>query len=186
MIIQRNGCPPPSLKAVGASSKKMVRGGYSAGQLVALLLVLLLAIPPVPAAAKTRKGDKLRTEARAEELKGNFDRALELAEQAYSQDPGDPSYNLELRRVRFEAGAIHVKNGQKLRSGGKLDEALAEFEKAFGIDPASDIAAQEVRRTREMIQRNATGGDGSASLSPARPTRRRRYFSILITRHFSR
>jgi general secretion pathway protein D len=164
MIIQRNGCPPPTPTFNRFNS--LVRGGFSVGQLVALLLVLLLALPPVPAAAKTRKGDKIRAEARTEELKGNFDRALELAEQAYALDPGDPSYNLELRRVRFEAGAIHVKNGQKLRLAGKLDEALAEFEKAFGIDPASDIAAQEVRRTREMIRRNATGGDGTASLSP--------------------
>ena len=53
---------------------------------------------------------------------------------------------------------MHVKNGQKLRNEGKLSEALAEFEKAYGIDPASDIAMQEVKRTRAMIQRNSTSG----------------------------
>jgi general secretion pathway protein D len=136
------------------------------GQWVALVLVSLLIHPVAPLSAKTRKGEKLRAEAREEELRGNFDHALELAEEAIAQDPGDPSYGLELRRVRFEAAAAHVKTGQKLRSAGKLEEALAEFERAFGIDPASDIAAQEVRRTREMIQRNKTGSDSSAALTP--------------------
>src|SRR5437588_9582848 len=96
------------------------------GQWLALVLIFLLIHPLAALNAKTRKGDKLRAEARNEEVHGNFDRALELAEQAAAQDPGDPSYGLELRRVRFEASAAHVKAGQKLRSSGKLDEALAE------------------------------------------------------------
>ncbi|MDP9170500.1 MAG: hypothetical protein M3N54_07785, partial [Acidobacteriota bacterium] len=124
----------------------------------AILLVCLLTLPPAPLAAKTRKGDRLRNEARAEEIKGNFDHALELAEQAMTEDPSDPSYLLEVRRVRFEAGAAHVKNGQKIRAAGRLDEALAEFVKAYGLDPASDIAAQEIKRTKEMIERNKNGG----------------------------
>jgi general secretion pathway protein D len=147
------------------SSINYLRTQVTVRQLLSLLLVSLLLLPATPLSAKTRKGDRLRNEARAEELKGNFDRALELAEQASAEDPGDPSYGLELRRVRFESAAAHVKTGQKLRAAGKLEEALAEFEKAFGIDPASDIAEQEIRRTREMIRRNKTGQD-SASLSP--------------------
>ena len=74
-------------------------------QLTAILLAAFLILPPAPLAGKTRKGDKLRNEARNEELKGNFDHALELAEQAMATDPSDPSYVLEVRRVRFEAGA---------------------------------------------------------------------------------
>jgi general secretion pathway protein D len=124
----------------------------------AIILVFLLALPPLPLVAKTRKGDKLRNDARNEEVKGNLDHALELAEQAMSQDPSDPSYVLEVRRVRFEAGMFHVKNGQKIRAAGQLDEALAEFVKAYGMDPASDIAAQEIKRTKEMIERNKNGG----------------------------
>jgi general secretion pathway protein D len=136
-------------------------------QLTAILLAAFLILPPAPLGAKTRKGDKLRNDARNEELKGNFDHALELAEQAMATDPSDPSYVLEVRRVRFEAGAAHVKNGQKLRSQGKLDEALAEFQKAFGIDPSSDISEQEIRRTKEMIDRNKNGGQPTAAnISP--------------------
>lgn len=127
----------------------------TARQGLAIALSGLLLLPPVQLIASNRKGDRYWNEARAEESKGNLDHALQLAEQAYEQDPSDIGYQLELRRVRFEAGDLHVKNGQKLRNAGKLSEALAEFEKAYGIDPSSDIAVQEIRRTREMIRRNA-------------------------------
>lgn len=132
-------------------------------------LVWMLCLPPFPLAAGTRKGDKLWNEARAEEAKANLDHALQLAEQAYEQDPSDVGYQLEVRRVRLEAGQMHVKNGQKLRNAGKLSEALAEFEKAYGIDPASDIAVEEIRRTRAMIQRNANlpAGPGAAAAQAA-------------------
>ena len=132
----------------------------------AIVLAILLATPSVPLWAANRRGDKLFNDARQEEAKGNLDHALELAAQALEQDPSDPGYQLEVRRVRFEAGSMHVKNGQKLRNEGKLPEALAEFEKAYGADPASDIAMQEIGRTRAMIKRNANAADnpGAANL----------------------
>jgi len=127
-------------------------------QLIAILLASVLILPPAPLDAKNRKGDKLRNEARTEEVKGNYDHAVELAEQAMATDPSDPSYVLLVRRLRYEAGAAHVRNGQKIRASGQLEQALAEFEKAYGLDPASDIAAQEIKRTKEMIERQKNGG----------------------------
>jgi general secretion pathway protein D len=142
--------------------KMMFFNHLNVRQLTAILLAGVLFMPPVSLLANNRKGDKLWNEARQEEAKGNLDHALQLAEQAYELDPSDIGYQLEVRRVRFEAGELHVKNGQKLRNAGKLSEALAEFEKAYGIDPASDIAMEEIRRTRAMIQRN-----GNAAANPA-------------------
>jgi general secretion pathway protein D len=135
-------------------------------RLTAIVLTILLAAPSVPLWAANRRGDKLFNDARQEEAKGNLDHALQLAGQALEQDPSDPGYQLEVRRVRFEAGSMHVKNGQKLRNEGKLSEALAEFEKAYATDPASDIAMQEIGRTRAMIRRNSNAADnpGAASL----------------------
>src|ERR1700684_4467116 len=120
-------------------------------RLMAMLLAILLATPSVPVWAANRRGEKLFNDARQEEAKGNLDHALELAGQALEQDPSDPGYQLEVRRVRFEAGSMHVKNGQKLRNEGKLSEALAEFEKAYGTDPSSDIAVQEDKLTRGVV-----------------------------------
>ncbi len=134
-------------------------------RLTAIVLAILLATPSVPLWAGTRRGDKLFNEARQEEAKGNLDHALQLAVEALEQDPSDPGYQLEVRRVRFEAGTMHVKNGQKLRNEGKLPEALAEFEKAYAADPASDIAMQEIMRTREMIRRNSGAPDTPGAVS---------------------
>ena len=143
-------------------------------QFTVVLLAYVLFAPPVSLLANNRKGDKLWNEARVEESKGNLDHALQLAEQAYETDPADIGYQLEVRRVRFEAGEMHVKNGQKLRNAGKLSEALAEFEKAYGIDPASDIAMEEIKRTRAMIQRNSNAADsqGAAATASARERER--------------
>jgi general secretion pathway protein D len=134
----------------------------------AILLACILFLPPVSLPAANRKGDKLWNEARAEEAKGNLDHALQLAEQAFELDPSDVGYQLEVRRVRLEAGEMHVKNGQKLRNAGKLSESLAEFEKAYGIDPASDIAMEEIKRTRAMIQRNSGAADSPGATAKSK------------------
>ena len=58
--------------------------------------------------------------------------------------------------MRFEAAASLVHQGQKLREDGKLDEAVAAFQKALAIDPSLFIAKQELNRTLKLIndQRN--------------------------------
>src|SRR5258708_856493 len=68
-------------------------------------------------------------------------------------------YQFAMRRVRFQAGQAHVERGLKLRLNGKTAAALAEFEKAYAIDPSSSIAEQEIRRTREIIERDKKGAD---------------------------
>src|SRR5205823_9793923 len=103
--------------------------------------------------ARTKKGDKLLAQGRAAEARKQLDDALDLFEQALSEDPGDPGYQLATHRARFHAGQVHVERGLKLRADGKTAEALAEFEKAYAIDPSSTIADQELRRTRLMLER---------------------------------
>jgi len=119
-------------------------------KLAALALVLTLL---TPLDARTKKGDKLLAQGRAAEIRKQYDEALELYEQALSDDPSDSGYQLAMRRVRFQAGQAHVERGLKLRAGGKTAEALAEFEKAYAIDPSSSIADQEIRRTRAILER---------------------------------
>lgn len=115
-------------------------------------MLALLAVAPA-AVARTKKGDKLIEDGRQAEARKDYDKALDLFEQALALDPMDGLYQLCARRARFQAGQMHVDNGQKLRSEGKLDEALKEFQKAFAIDPASGMAEQEMRKTYQMIER---------------------------------
>ncbi|MEK7753816.1 MAG: tetratricopeptide repeat protein, partial [Acidobacteriota bacterium] len=103
--------------------------------------------------AKSRKGDKAWKEGRVAEDRRDYDKALDLYEKALNEEPGDAGYLLSVRRVRFQAGQAHVDKGKKLRAQGQLEEALAEYQKAFAIDPSSSIAEQEIRRTLQMIDR---------------------------------
>src|SRR5947209_8390069 len=128
-----------------------------------------LMMPSSDLFGRTRKGDKFLKLARAAEDRKDYDTALDYYNQALSQDPSDASYELGMRRVRFQAGEVHVSAGQKLRDAGKLEQALTEFQKAFATDPSSPIALQEIKRTMEMLERNKGGGipPAQATLTPA-------------------
>src|SRR5712691_8653751 len=124
--------------------------------------------------AKTKKGEKLLRDGKAAEQKQDWDKALELYEQAVNEDPNDTSYLIAMRRARFQAGQKHIDLGEKLRMEGKLEEALAEFQKALVIDPASAIAMQEFKRTKAMVdgQKQPGAKPEDRSLTPAERVRR--------------
>src|SRR5438045_6533128 len=82
----------------------------------------------------------------------NYEQAYDLYKHAYDQKPQDVSYRAPYERLRFLAGASHVHRGQLLREAGRLEEALAEFQKAADIDPSSAIAKQEIQVTNRMMQ----------------------------------
>ncbi len=86
------------------------------------------------------------------EARQNYEQAFEFIKQAYDQKPQDLKYRAAYERLRFLAGASHVHRGQLLRDAGKLEEALAEFQKAAQIDTSSFIALQEIRRTQQMLE----------------------------------
>ena len=58
-----------------------------------------------------------------------------------------------------------VDAGQKLRSAGQLEEAIDEFQKAYAIDPANSMAEQELKRTKDMIEREKNP-QGRAAATP--------------------
>jgi general secretion pathway protein D len=125
--------------------------------------------------AKTRKGEKLLKAGLAAEARGDWDKALDLYEQAVDTDPGELGYLVSMRKARFEAGQVHVKAGQKLRAEGKLEEAVQEFQKALIADPSSAIALQEIKRIQDMLRAPARTGARAdeRGLSPAEISRRR-------------
>lgn len=128
---------------------------------VAVLLVSLVAVDA--AAAASRKARGLYSRGVAAEAAGDFDKALEMYSLASQESPRDSRFTLAERRMRFVAGQAHVSVGLDLRQQGLLEEALTEFERAFAIDPASSVAAQERRRTIELIeQRDALSATGEA------------------------
>ena len=129
------------------------------------LLLLLVAAVTLPAAAD--KAKDLFKQGQDAEARQNYEAAYGFFKQAYELKPKDLRARASFERARFEAAAAIVHRGQKLRDDGKLDEAIAEFQKAVAIDPSLFVAQQELKRTQKMIddQRNpppqAAGPPGS-------------------------
>src|SRR5450432_3622149 len=119
----------------------------------------------LPAAADSAKS--LYAKGKNAEARQNYEQAYDFYKQAYDQKPTDLSYRSAFERLRFLAGDSHVHRGQLLREAGRVDEALAEFQKAAEIDPSSAIAKQEIEVTNRMI---AAAKSPGASASPAEPS----------------
>jgi general secretion pathway protein D len=120
----------------------------------------MAAVPPLQ--ARNRRGDRFMREGKLAEANRHWDEALDFYEKALAEDPTDPAYQMSVRRVRFQAGQKHVEDGLKLREQGKIEEAAAEFQRAYAMDPSSSIAAAELKRTLRMIQearKKAAGGE---------------------------
>ncbi|HEV2616205.1 MAG TPA: cohesin domain-containing protein [Candidatus Acidoferrales bacterium] len=102
-------------------------------------------------AAGCPKGNQDFKVGRKAELAGDYDTAVVSYTRALKTDPGNADYKLRSIRARFEAGQFHVEQGEKALNKGQLELALAEFQKAETIDPASAIAAQEAQKTLDLI-----------------------------------
>ncbi len=121
------------------------------------------------------KAATLFSQGRDAEARQNMESAYDFYRQAYELKPKDLRYRASATRTRVLAGSVHVTRGQKLRDQGKLQEALAEFEKGLAIDPSSFIAQQEIRRTRVLMDAAAARGPGGSAVvaPPISPLRQR-------------
>src|SRR6185312_12952163 len=103
------------------------------------------------------------------EARQDYEAAFEFYKAAFQQKPDELKYRVPFERTRMLSAASKIKRGQKLRSQGNLQEALTVFQQAIEVDPSNDLAAQEIRRTEQMIQKGGSGG-GQATTTP--PDRR--------------
>ncbi len=125
-------------------------------------LLLTLALSTAAESAKS-----LYAKGKIAEARQNYEQAYDFFKHAYDQKPQDVSYRSAYERLRFLAGASHVHRGQLLREAGRLEEALAEFQKAAEIDPASAIAKQEIQVTKQMMQAAQTSGPAATVREPS-------------------
>ena len=131
-------------------------------------LCLVVLLPAVADSAKSLFAKGKNAEARQ-----NYEQAYDFYKQAYDLKPQDLSYRAAFERLRFLAGASHVHRGQLLREAGRLEESLAEFQKAADIDPSSPIARQEIQVTNRMIDAAKSSGTAAAPPQPPSATEKR-------------
>jgi general secretion pathway protein D len=135
--------------------------------LVAMLLIVLAASVPL-AADSAHSNYKKGVDA---EKRQDYERAFEYFQEAFRQKPKDVRYRTAYEHTKFLAAAAHVHRGQLLRDGGKLEEAIVEFQKASAVDPSSFIAQQELRRTQDLL--NQATNPPQAVAAPPNALRKR-------------
>jgi general secretion pathway protein D len=113
--------------------------------------ILLLVLVVVTAATAADKAKVFFNKGQDAEARQNFEAAYDFFKQAYDLKPKDLRYRTAYSRTRFEAAASIVHRGQAARDEGKMDDAVALFQKAMAIDPSLFIAQQELKKTLQMI-----------------------------------
>jgi general secretion pathway protein D len=115
-------------------------------------ILLLVMVTILPAIAGKPKAKTLYEQGQDAEARQNYEQAYELYKKAYDQKPKDLRYRSSFERMRFKAAAVIVHQGILLRDDGKLEEALAKFQRAAQIDPSLFSAQQEIKNTLHMIE----------------------------------
>jgi general secretion pathway protein D len=128
---------------------------------LASILILVIGAPTFSDQASTAYKRGVSAESQSQ-----YDAAFEAYGEAHKLKPKDPQYLIAYLRVRAIAAAEHVRKGQVLRNTLKLQEALAEFQRASEIDSTDNAAQQELQRTADMIKKQAQQPAGAA---PAKP-----------------
>ncbi|HVZ19360.1 MAG TPA: cohesin domain-containing protein [Terriglobales bacterium] len=91
------------------------------------------------------------------EAQHKFVDAYDSYKKACDLKPSDIKYQAACTRMRLYASSQLLLQGVNLRDKGQLEEARAMIARATAIDPANFYAAQELKRTELMIERQKSG-----------------------------
>ena len=100
---------------------------------------LLLFVACNPANEAYREGRKA-------EARKDYDSAVIYFGKALQEQPENSAYMLHERLAREKSSSFHFEQGRRLLAEKRLNEAAAEFQKAVGVDPTNEAAAQELAK----------------------------------------
>jgi general secretion pathway protein D len=81
-----------------------------------------------------------------ESMNKNWEQAIDFYERAVLEDPSNSYYRLALVRARISASTYHMAEARKLALDDKVDEALAEYDKALSYDPDNRLILNEAQQ----------------------------------------
>ncbi len=81
-----------------------------------------------------------------ESMNHNWDQAIEYYQRAIMDDPSNSYYRLVLIRAQLSASNFHLGEARKRAADGKVEEALAAYDKALSYDPDSRLILNEAHR----------------------------------------
>lgn len=114
------------------------------------LYLPLIALAGIALAGCPKANQDFEAGRKAESIQ-DYDTALVHYERALRASPTNAEYKLRATRMRSMDGQFHLQQGQKLMDKGQIEMAVAEFEKAVGVDPSNMAAQQELQKAMNML-----------------------------------
>jgi general secretion pathway protein D len=134
-----------------------------------LPLLLLLTMPTLAPLvhAKGKSAKTLYKEGQAAEAKDDYLAAYAAYAAAFQKEPKNLYYKTSYERLKFNAAAVHTHQGEKLRDQGDMSGAMTEFVRALEIDPANELAEQDLRLTKQKLAGTPTNEPAESPQSEA-------------------
>jgi general secretion pathway protein D len=105
--------------------------------------LLLLCMACNPANEAYREGRKA-------EARKDYDSAVIYFGKALQEQPENSQYMLHEKLARQSASSFHFEKGRRLMAEKRFSEAAAEFQRAVGVDPTNQAAAEELAKVVAM------------------------------------
>jgi general secretion pathway protein D len=121
-----------------------------------LLLLTMPAFAPV-VHAKDKSAKQLYKDGQTAEAKDDYLGAYAAYAAAYQKDPKNLYYKTSYERLKYTAASVHTHQGEKLRDQGDMTGAMTEFMRALEIDPANELAQQDIRSMKQKLVGTQTG-----------------------------
>ncbi len=81
---------------------------------------------------------------------GQWDKAVQVYQEAVGRHPADPELRLFLTKAKWNASVAHMQKGEELLDKGHYDEAVSEFQLALAFYPANHKAARLIEKARNI------------------------------------
>ena len=140
----RTPAGPAGRRAEPSADERRARSARRPRAAAALLLAAL-------AAAGCGTSAAFRTAQQAE-MRNDFDRAVVEYGRAVEERPDDRQAQLALNRARLRAAEAHYAAGRRLARLSRWEDALAEFQIAYDLNPTRGDVADALRAAQESVR----------------------------------
>jgi general secretion pathway protein D len=137
--------------------------GHTIFRFVSVLLTLCLLA--APAAALAPKGQKNYKQGLQFEAAQQWEKAAEEFSLAVAAEPSNSEYQLHYRRAVFNASQVFMQQGAALIERGDFLGAYNAFRRAYGYDPANELARSMMERAFRL-QTSKDDADKPATAKP--------------------
>ena len=136
-------------------------------------LAIILCLLAAPVSAFASKGQKNYKQGLQYEAAQQWEKAAEEFSLAVAAEPSNAEYQLHYRRAVFNASQFFMQQGSALLERKDYLGAYNAFRRAYGYDPANELARSMMERTMRLQLKDDDGGKAqpakqaaSASIAP--------------------